>query len=274
MIDSSKYLAEGLAHKIYRISDRIYKVPKDSFEDFNTYDHFTIERISHEILIQNNIPAVPVLRIYEKGEILPDKLVLEEEYIKGEIKDNCELSISDIHILLGLMMEVNKVRVDGFGNIGASGVSSYSSWRDYLYDNLIEARGSVNQLSDKTLEEIYLKSLKSIDMIPILSEGKFLMLDTNANNFIFDKNNKIIALLDIDHPASGDPLYEYAALKWYHPNRYKILTKDILSLSKEEERLIGLYYLYFGFSILDFEIKHNLNIEKSREKIYAKQKEI
>ncbi len=70
MINKDTYLTEGLVHKIYKFRNSIYKVPKESFEDFNNQEHFEIEKISHSILRSGGLPAVKVEEIFKKGDLL------------------------------------------------------------------------------------------------------------------------------------------------------------------------------------------------------------
>lgn len=267
VINSDNYLTEGLVHKIYKYSDRIFKVPKDDFEDFNNLKHFKIELISHKILKQNFLPAATIYKIYNKNTLMVKKYVLEEEYIEGIIKDNSEIVDRErINILL-LVLQANKIKIPFFGDITPSGKGRYKSWHSYLKYSLEKSSVNILKYCNQDLRGKIQKTLKEIENVPPLKQGFFLLLDTNAGNFFFGKDGTIISMIDIDHPISGDPLYEYAALRWYHPVSFKLLCKKFLKTQPIDKKRLNCYYLHFGFNILNFELKHKLDISKTLIKI-------
>jgi len=257
------YLAEGLVHKIYKFDENIYKVPKDEFQDFNNLEHFFVERVSHEILRETSLPAVEVLNIYEKGELIEDKCVLEERFIPGDVIDNPNLNSNERKKIILNMLAVNKIKIHGFGRINTNGRANFSKWYDYIENSIEEVSTILENCREENLE-IYLKYLASeIRRVPLISEGFFLTLDTNSNNYIFNNNQEIIAMIDVDHPISGDKLYEYAALKFHHPKNFQILESKYVDFNKSELDLLKYYFIHFGISTITFELLHNLDIGKS-----------
>lgn len=265
-IESKKnYLSEGLVHKVYKVGEKIFKVPKDEFEDFNNLEHFAIEKISHIILKANSLPAAEVTNIYEKNEIVQEKYVLEEDFVKGKVFDNPDISDQGKKEIISLMLRANEIKVQAYGRITSNGSGSVSSWKKYIKDGIEESSEILKKIC-KDMSATYINYLLSNNIIvPEIKQGYFLMLDTNSNNYVFNEDNKIIAMLDIDHPISGDKLYEYAALKFHHPDTFAILTRGSKKLSIDELKLLNYYFVHFGLSTLAFEVSHNLNLTNSLE---------
>ncbi len=267
MISKENYLTEGLVHNIYKYQGYIYKVPKDSFEDFNNPNHFLIEQKSHEILAEKGIPAVKVEAIYRRGELVGNKNILKEKFVEGNIIDNPLLSTNQRLEILKIILKVNKIEIPRYGNINAQGYGDYSSWRKYFFFTNIRNKKVLKTLKSKKIEKIFRDLEKKDYRIPKIKQGYFLLLDYNSNNFVFNSRDEIIAMFDVDHPIAGDVLYEYAALKWYHPLSFDVLLKELVTLNDSELSILDYYYLYFGFSVLSFEILHSLDLSESINKI-------
>lgn len=249
------YLTEGLIHKIYVRGSNILKVPK--IDEFNNVEHFLIEKKCHEILRKHSLPAVQVIKIYsKKNSLFPGKCILEEPLIEGFIIDNQDLIREQRLRILDSLKKLHQIKVPNFGLINRYGIGENSSWGNYLKTSILKDR----VLLDALTENIFRYLSNNLKKIPNINEGYFVILDTNSNNFIFTKDLKIKALIDVDHPISGDPLYDYAALKWHHP----------LSFKYSQERntfpnqfLFNYYYLHFGLQTYCFEKKNGLNYERS-----------
>lgn len=263
-IDSKEnYIAEGLVHKIYKLDEYIYKIPKDEFEDFNYLEHFAIEKNCHDILRRNSLPAVEVLNIYDKGELIKNKCVLKEFFIRGNVVDNKNATYKEREQIISLMLRVNKIKTIGYGAINSKGKTNFLNWCDYI-KNSIEKSSSILRILDKKEINDWLDYLlKEIKIVPEINQGYFLTLDTNSNNYIFSDNQEIFAMLDIDHPISGDVLYEYSALKFHHPETFEILKNEYINLNQEELNLLNYYFIHFGVSTIAFEFIHNLDLTNS-----------
>lgn len=265
-IDSKKnYLSEGLVHKVYKVGKKVYKVPKDEFEDFNNWEHFAVERASHSILRNNLLPAAEVINIYNKDEIVKGKYVLEEDYIKGRIFDNPDISEQGRREIISLMLRANKIKIDAYGRISSNGCGDVISWRKYIKDSIEKSSQILKENCEERTGAYTNYLLRKNVIVPEIKQGYFLKLDTNSNNYIFDKDYKIIAMLDIDHPISGDRLYEYAALKFHHPKTFTIFKNSYLNLHLRELVLLDYYFIHFGLSTLAFEASHNLDLRNTLE---------
>jgi len=263
-IDSKEnYIAEGLVHKIYKLNEYIYKIPKDEFEDFNNIEHFTIEKNCHQILRKNSLPAAEVLNIYDKGQLIKNKCVLREVFINGNVVDNRNITYRERKQIISLMLKVNKIKTIGYGQINSKGKTNFSNWCDYI-KSCVKNFSSILEILEKKEIKDYLDFLiKEVKIIPEINQGYFLTLDTNSNNYIFNDNEEIVAMLDIDHPISGDVLYEYSALKFHHPETFEILKNEYINLNQEELNLLNYYFIHFGVSTIVFEYTHNLDLTNS-----------
>ena len=241
-----KYLNQGLVHKIYKNNDYILKVPKDQFEDFNNMRHFQIEKVSHQILSKNSIPAVPISQIFRKNVLIKGKNVLQEKYVNGIVIDNSEINEFQRKEIVNIMLKVNKIKIERFGDIMPNGCGRYVSWKSYIGNSITNISDLIKSIPQSKLT-LSVENLKcQLSLVPQIKYGVFLLLDTNSNNFIFNDNNRIIALVDVDHPISGDPLYEYGALKWFHPKSYELLNNTFLKIDRETLPLLSFYYKHFG----------------------------
>ena len=97
-------------------------------------------------------------------------------------------------------------------------------------------------------------------------KGKFLMMDVNPMNLFFDKRGNISEVIDIDHPLVGDPLYEYASLKMYHPEIFELYLKNN-SLSLKEARKILTYELLCLISTIKWRIENRVEVNYEIEKL-------
>lgn len=270
MLTKSDYLNEGLVHLVYKKGNSVFKVPKDNFVTFNSKEHFEIEKTSLDILRNHGFPAVRVRKIYEKGELVPSKYVLEEDYLSGIVKDNKDISLTERRSIVDIMLGINQIKIPRFGSITKEGVGINASWREFL-ENIIcdNTEILVSYLSDKKMRDILNTLHDFLNDVPQLIQGYFLLLDTNSNNFIFNEQGDIIGLIDVDHPASGDRLYDYAALEWFHPISFSVL-EELIKFKDYERELMYYYSLLFGISTLKFEIVNNLDTKETMMKLYAK----
>lgn len=262
---NQNYIAEGLVHKIYKYNENIYKVPKDEFEDFNNSEHFLIEQASHEILRRNSLPAIEVIKVYERDTLIEGKCALKERFVPGVIVDNKDLTNKQMIEIISVLMKVNKIKVLGYGNIDYKGKGQYDSWHDYLVSSIKKFNQVLRNNAEANLEIYFDYLFSNLKNIPSVTKGYFLILDTNSNNYIFNEQQKVVAMLDVDHPISGDKLYEYAALSFHHPKTFEILNKESGGFNENELKLLKYYFIHFGISTIVFELRHNLDITNSLE---------
>lgn len=53
-------------------------------------------------------------------------------------------------------------------------------------------------------------------MISYEDPGKFICVDFDSGNILFDDNGNIEAVIDMDPPLVEDPLFEYYCIRWHH----------------------------------------------------------
>jgi hypothetical protein len=74
-------------------------------------------------------------------------------------------------------------------------------------------------------------------------------------------------MLDVDHPSSGDKLYEYAALNFHHPETFEILKNRYINFNKKELEILKYYFIHFAITTIAFELEHHLDITKSLRRL-------
>jgi hypothetical protein len=272
ILENFKKINEGLVHEIFLEKGRVYKRPKDNFKDFQNVEHFEIEKKTLELLKKNGLPAVEIFEIYVKD----NKPILVEEFVKdGYQKNKKEINYKEKKEILTLLRKVHKIKLKGFGIMKKNLEGRYKSWRSFLKYSL---RANLNYLVSKkiyNLEEsrnILLLCNKYIEALEYNEKGSLILSDINPMNLFF-KDNKIIKIIDLDHPLIGDSLYEYSAIKWYYEDLFKVYLKN--NTPKRDDFIKILFYeIIHGISVIAWEYKNGLNILKDLEKIKSIQKEI
>jgi len=263
MIRLGNKYSEGLVHKIYLKEGDIFKVTKDNFPDFNTKTHFELEKNVLSHLKKFKLPSADVIKIFKIG----NKFVLQEKFIKGYQKKKGELSRKEIQQILDYIKKAHEIKLNGYGPIKKDLRGTYSSWTEFIEQIEDNARYLIkNKLIDNEFAEKISKlvELNKEDLI-FIDKGSLILTDVNPTNFFFEKE-KIIGAIDVDHPISGDPLYEIGSLKWYHDDIFNRYNKNTQHSILEIKRIL-IYEIVHGVSVIFWMHKHDINILKELKKL-------
>lgn len=246
-----QYLSQGYMHKIFLKDKKIYKIVKpEFFSTYNTYDHFAKEMYNHNYLAQRRFPAIKVNRIYNIGEIVPDFYVLEENYIDGFVYTQSTIPQKLVYKIIDLLNEISEIEIDHFG-LNLDKVQ-FTCWREhinYLLNCAEEIEGKYHIYSDFELLRRYFTDEYEYKLAP-----RFLMFDPNEENFIFDDEQNIRAIIDADHATGGDPLWQMGCI-YYHRPHYKNIIFSFLNT--EEKETVTQYAILHGLNDIAFRLSSN-----------------
>ena len=246
-----QYLSQGYMHKIFVKDKKIYKIVKpEFFSTYNTYDHFAKEMYNHNYLERRGFPAVRVNHIYNIGEIVPDFYVLEENYIEGSVYTQSTIPQEFVYKIINLLIAISDIEIDHFG-LNQDKVQ-FTCWREhinYLLDCAKEIAEKYQVYSDFELLRRYFTEEYEYKLAP-----KFLIFDPNEENFIFDDEQKILAIIDVDHATGGDPLWQMGCI-YYHRPHYKEIIFSFLN--NEEKETVIQYALLHGLNDIAFRMSSN-----------------
>ena len=184
-------------HYIFSKGNKVIKIARSAYNTFQTDESYYIEKASHDLLIEHGLPVVNIGKIYEKGELIDDFIVLEEDKIDGEIfyQKNCDREL--LSQAVGFMQRTTQIMSPAFGFIGKDGKAKFPSWRSFL-----------ESVIDHTEPQQKEKLRRGLDKVPKLSEGSFVLTDCNMANFIFNEG-RLRCVIDIERPLMGDKNFIY-----------------------------------------------------------------
>ncbi len=251
-------------HEIFLKDDKIHKIPKDNFKEFHNLEHFKIEKITLGLLAKKKLPSVKIIDIQKNK-----KPVLIEEYIKeGYQKKKGTLSKKEINSLLLFLKKVHQIKLNKFGQIRSDSKGTHNSWDEFIINssknNLVFLldNGIINNKFKLNIEAIINNSKKQFIFN---KKGSLILTDINPMNFFF-KNEKIYKIIDMDHPLIGDPLYEYASIKWYHKDIFEEFINKEKS-KKNKLKKIKFYEIIHGLSVIRWSFNNKLNTKEDIRKL-------
>lgn len=256
----------GLVHNIYYSGEFILKIAKPSFPDFNNLEHFKTEKNSLKLLEKKGIPIpkkIETVKLNKNKKIIYG---IVETLVEGKQFSWEKLSVKHLSMIANLLRQGHKIPVEGAGPLNHHLIGKFTCWRDFLlysYYKFIEEFPQENNIS-------FLPKLKrAITQKNYLNKNPnnfFLFVDLNPGNIIFSTNFNINAVIDIDHPYGGDPLYDYASIKWYSQNTFSRLAK-LVPVLESKSNIINLYSIMHGANILCWMKKHNLDYHEELIKL-------
>jgi len=257
------FLADGLIHNIYMKDDYIYKIVKPERCNFNLPDHFDTEYNCHKMLQEKGFDVAEIVEIFTPGKLVEGFPVLKERYINGDTLT--EAQITDFHrsYVLQFLNSAAQLKLNGYGTFNRlSGICE--SWAIFIAEQIEQARQACRNIERPDIVNL----LEGIDeYLSFSDQGRFLMMDPNPQNFIFnvDGTNRIVAI-DIDHPIIGDPLYQWASIKWFKPQWFPIML-ELELIKKDELSKLEKYEALFGVNLLFFYMQNNIDISPVLEKL-------
>lgn len=197
-------------HFVYRKDDKIIKVAKSEYNNAANDESFLIEKVTHDLLLGNNLPVARIFNIYKKGEFLDDFTVLEEEYCNGDVFYYKDCPANILLQIWEFLQSVTKISNKEFGFIDKFGDCNYYSWTEFLRF-IAKTAKSDNELL-----------LDGISKIPNNETSYLITTDINTANFIFD-NGILEKVIDIERSIYGDRNFILAVIKQRNLNLYKLV---------------------------------------------------
>jgi hypothetical protein len=220
------FLGEGLVHRLYRLGDRVYKTPKEGFPELECGIGLKIEELTSHLLQHRGLPAPETFGLRRCMELRGCQLALCRAFVVGRTYDWPRLASHGETIRL-LFDRVHDIALPGFGDFTLEVRGNHSSWRAYLRDNHLQLCDWNSLLTDATriavtaLLEILNKLITFIDYD---GDGKLLLIDANPGNVLWRNDGQLAGVIDIDHPAIGDPLYDFGCLLQQHEATFRAVT--------------------------------------------------
>ncbi|GEM_PF-2677868 len=228
-----KCIGHGFMHVIFERNDLIYKIVRSEFKDFNSVSEYKNEAKCLDFLRQNGFSTPHITKIYTKGELIKDYIVMVEEKVHGIVKTYENLTTDNITEIMQTVYRVNSIEMPYFGTVCNAKIQ-FKTWAEYLY-YLIDRATLASQIFKIKYNPDDSRKYFSNQYV-YTATARFLLLDPNEENFIFNSENKISGIIDIDHPIAFDPLYEAALYLYIRPvifNKMKSLPHNILNNNME-----------------------------------------
>ncbi len=251
--------SEGLVHYVYKKGDLIYKKVKENFVDFKGEDHFILEKKVLELLKKKGITSANVRGIEKVG----GDFYLVEDFITGYQKGKGELNPHEIDEILKFVDNVHKIKLKGYGEVSGNLCGKYKTWRDFISRSLRKNTSylvSKEVISQELADSAEAIVLNNLSLLEYRFRGSVVLTDLNPMNFFFNNNQRLTGAIDIDHPISGDPLYEYGCLRWYQDDIFTYLA-NARDFSFEDLKKILIYEALCGISVISWMHMNNLDIE-------------
>jgi len=267
LLITGKPYSQGLVHHIYRDGDLIFKVAKINFPDFNTLEHYLIEKNSLNKLTTLGIPVPPTITVNTKIINNKEVFYITESFVDGIQYNWEELSLRALINMNIIYTKIHQVEVKNFGPLNSNLEGSFLSWHDYI-SSIVNNSKFLGKENKKKVNNIVDKFSLYLDTV---STPRLIFVDFNPGNIFFNRTDDVVGIIDIDHPIGGDPLYDFASVKWYNPKTYEKFKNDVTKFSSSDEKIIDFYCLIQAINIMDWMNKHNLVIFNEKDQFSAQQ---
>lgn len=256
------YIGHGYMHVVFEKNAIIYKVLRSVFGIDKDKSRFKFEANMLDFISKYGIPVASVVHIYEPDELIPNYCVLAERKILGKTYSSEELNIKRVSEIQSVLDTLHNISLDFFGPISTSNLQ-LRTWREYM-NYLIEKTYKIKEILKididmRKVEEYFIKQYN------YNNKAKFLILDPNEKNYIFDSYDNLSGIIDVDHPIAFDPLYEFAGFFYSRPKTFflmcnnKFIDKKDMQIIKNYAVVYSLYDLWFRYE------KNNYTVNKRLE---------
>lgn len=228
-----KCIGHGFMHVIFEKQNLIYKIVRSEFKQFHSVTEYENEAKCLDFLRQHGFSTPRIIKIHDKNKFIKDYSVMVEEKVHGVVKTYQQLSTDDMGSIMKTVYQVHNIEMPYFG-IVCDTKSQFKTWTEYLY-YLIDRATLASQVFKITYNPDASRKYFTEQYV-YKDSARFLLLDPNEENFIFNSDNTISGIIDIDHPIAFDPLYEAALYLYIRPiifNKMKQLPKNILAENME-----------------------------------------
>lgn len=265
-----KYQSGGVASDVYTAHSNKGKLiihVKGSYEEqFRQRVHEKIYWISQ--LLKNH-RDIPTAQVFLAGTLPSGKLFTVQEFIEGEplgtrvfkeadivdviFAHKRDFFIREVQRFLGKFHEIS---LPGYGFLFVkNGVlrGEHTSWMDFLHSGSEAWLNNVysNQSEYQRWRDQLRKFFETYeDQLQYTATGRFLTMDiTNPGNVLI-KDGRVIALIDFEWAAVGDPAWEFAFMKneylgdyyQYFEERGDPIDRELFELKRTLYRVLWLLF--------------------------------
>ena len=213
-------------HYLFSKNDRIIKIARSIYNNATTDESYYIEAQAHKILSLNGLAVAEICRIFEKGEMVDDFIVLEEEKVSGDVYYRKNSKESVLKQILDYMLKATVIQGKSFGMLDKNGEAHFASWQGYLVSVITRA-------PEKDRERL----LCELECVPKDVIPSFVITDCNTANFIFE-SDKLKCAIDIERPMWGDRDFLFGVIKARNPFLFDVAIKAGYA---KNVRLISIY---------------------------------
>jgi Ser/Thr protein kinase RdoA (MazF antagonist) len=210
------------------------------FEGYESNLHLQQWASSEAILEQVKTPRI--ISTDTSHKLVPfDYQIIE--YVEGktlfEERHNEELVCS---VLKEVSDELNKLHQIKMRNYGLVGFNLSKSWEHYLDTNFAAHIEYLEKHELADVLSIIMVYNDAISNLPLI-QPKLLHGDLSYHNIIV-KDGKLAAIIDWEDALFGDPIFDYANLATFHPERrHKIFIDNIPNKPADFYKRFWLYFL-------------------------------
>lgn len=268
-----KYLGHGYMHIVFEKDDKIYKILKSRFSAQDSMEKFVFEAKNLNFLRKFGLPTAKVLCIKKPGELIDNFHVLVEHKISGNVPDRNDVQAYQIYGIHNVLNSTHKIPVSQFGPIGDTGLQK-PTWCEYM-EYLVDRASFIADLLHLNMNMEYVKEYFKTCYV-YRETPKFIILDPNERNYIFDQNKQLAGIIDIDHPLGFDPLYEYAAYLYSRPqqfflmNKLGLIDKKSMHTIRKYAIIYSLYDTWFRYEKNQFRINDKIEFYINQVKNFIK----
>lgn len=256
------YIGHGYMHVVFEKNEIVYKVLRSVYGVDKDKKRFQFEADMLKLVSQCGVPTAQVIHIYAPDELIPNYCVLAEKKIPGYIYCSEELNDKMVFGIHSVLENVHSMTLDFFGPIALQNLQ-VKTWHEYM-NYLIE---KVHKIREILKIDIDIKKVEKyfIDKYVYNDRARFLILDPNEKNYIFDADDNLVGVIDIDHPIAFDPMYEASSFLYSRPKtfslmcKYKIINMTNMQIIRNYAIVYALYDLWFRYE------KNNCIVNKRLE---------
>ena len=249
------FLGEGFSHYTYENKSCVYKFAKDPKSNVNTKKAYDIEIEVMKILSNSGYPAIEIEDLFSPGCLHPDLWVLKESRANGISYSQETIPIEAEISMFRLFDMVQSIHSKWFMNHSIISPVREKSWKQFLFSQYAYSAKIIREYSP--IDTCFISSLLDC-AIDYRGDPCFLIMDSNVENFFFNNNNQLSAIIDIDHPLFGDPIYQLVSIRWYRGDRFDSYVNPRISECSEEK--YNLYLYFVAVEDMAFRLLHHLPV--------------
>ena len=266
------YFGHGYMHAIFEKDGIIYKILRSSFGLDLNKSRFQFESDMLQLVANVGVPVASVVHIYGPGELVPNYCVLAEKRIYGNNYSVEDLTTNHVSAMMSVFKLAHNIKLNFFGPISDTKLQ-VDTWQEYLEHLVMKAR-EVQKLFEIDIDidsaiKYFANKYRYTD------NARFLILDPNEKNYIFNANDKLAGVIDIDHPIAFDPLYDAASFLYARPKIFNMMRQigavndNDMETIKNYAIIYMLYDLWFRYEKNNYQINKRVEYYINKAKMFS-----